>query len=135
MPTITSIRGAIATKLQAITTLNVYDAIADSVMTPAAYVGQPETVEYDQTFRATNFKLQIPVKIVAGNVQEDIAQDLLDGFVAYGGASSVPSTIHADPTLNGTVQTCRCVQARNYGVYEIGGVSYLGVEFLIEVIA
>jgi hypothetical protein len=135
MPSVTAIREAIANQLKLITSLNVYAKVADSVIPPAAYVGQPEIVEYDQTFRATNLRFQIPVKIVTGSVQEDAAQDLLDSYVAYEGASSVPLAIALDASLSGTVQTSRVVSARNYGVYEIGGVPYLGVEFLIEVIA
>ena len=135
MPSVTAIREAIATQLQLITALNVYSKIADSVMVPAVYVGQPEVVNYDQTFRASNFRFQIPVKVVTGNVQEDQAQELLDTFVSYEGANSVPLAIGLDFSLGGSVQSSRVVEARNYGVYEIGGVSYLGVEFLIEVIA
>lgn len=135
MPSITAIREAIATQLRLITALNVYSKIADSVMVPAAYVGQPEVVNYDQTFRAANFRFQIPVKVVTGNIQEDQAQELLDTFVSYEGANSVPLAIGLDINLSGTVQSSRVIEARNYGVYEIGGVSLLGVEFLIEVIA
>lgn len=135
MPNIKSIRDGIASLVDNIAVLNVYSALADSVMVPAAYVGQPEIVEYDYTFRVGNFRCQIPVKVVAGAVQEDEAQHLLDSFVSYDGANSFPAVINTDPTLNGSAQTCRVIQARNYGVYEIGGVSYLGVEFLLEVIA
>lgn len=135
MATITQIRQAIATQLALVTTLNVYSSVVDSVMAPAAIVGTPTTIEYDYTFRSANFKMQIPIRLIAARVQEDYAQELLDAMVSYEGASSVPLAMSLDPQLSATAQTSRIVEARNYGVYEVEGISYLGVEFMLEVIA
>lgn len=135
MATVTQIRQAIATQLSLVTTLNVYAAVVDSAIAPAAIVGTPANIEYDYTFRSANFKMQIPIRLIAARVQEDYAQELLDSYVSYEGASSIPLAMGLDPLLSGTVQTSRVVEARNYGVYEIEGISYLGVEFMLEVIA
>jgi hypothetical protein len=134
MATITQVRDAIAARLQTITSLNVYATVADSVMVPAAIVGTPATIEYDYTFSAANLRLTIPVRILAARVQEDFAQDTLDAYISYSGASSIPAAFATDPMLNNTALTSRITEARNYGVYEVEGIPYLGVEFVLEVI-
>jgi hypothetical protein len=37
--------------------------------------------------------------------------------------------------LNGQAQSVRVTSASNYGVYNINNIDYLGVEFIVEVIA
>jgi hypothetical protein len=135
MASVTAIRDAIAAQLSLITTLNVYSAVSDSVMVPAAIVGIPQSIEYDYTFRSANFKMMIPIRVLAARIQEDYAQELLDAYISYEGASSIPLSLGLDTQLSATVQTSRVTEARNYGVYEVEGISYLGVEFMLEVIA
>jgi hypothetical protein len=135
MASVTVIRDAIAAQLALITTLNVYSAVSDSVMVPAAIVGIPQSIEYDYTFRSANLKMMIPVRVLAARIQEDYAQELLDAYISYEGASSIPLSLGLDTQLSATVQTSRVTEARNYGVYEVEGISYLGVEFMLEVIA
>ncbi len=43
--------------------------------------------------------------------------------------------IESDTTLNGQAQSVRVTSASNYGVYNINNIDYLGVEFIVEVIA
>ena len=43
--------------------------------------------------------------------------------------------VESDITLGGVAQSVRVVEADNYGVYTINNIDYLGVEFMIEVIA
>ena len=63
------------------------------------------------------------------------SQETLDGFLVSSGANSVKAQIESDTTLNGEAQSVRVVSAGNYGVYEINNINYLGVEFIVEVIA
>lgn len=135
MASIQSIRDGIATRLATIGGLNVYGDVPDSMMVPAAVVGMPTSVVYDFTFRTAVSRITIPLRIYAGPVLEGEAQALLDGYVSADGASSVRAAIDGDSRLGNVAQTSRLVSAQAYGVYEVGGVSYLGVEFTMEVVA
>jgi hypothetical protein len=59
----------------------------------------------------------------------------LDAYLASSGASSVKAQVESDQTLDGSAQSCRVVEATNYGVYTVNNIDYLGVEFEVEVIA
>ena len=63
------------------------------------------------------------------------SQETLDGYLASAGSSSIKAQIESDITLGGVAQSVREVEADNYGVYTINNIDYLGVEFLVEVIA
>jgi hypothetical protein len=76
-----------------------------------------------------------PVRVIAGRVAEGEGQDKIDDLVSPDGASSVRAAIDADPTLGGVAHSTRVVAARDFGVYEVAGVSYIGGEFEVEVIA
>jgi hypothetical protein len=132
---IQSVRVGLKNQLALITSLTAYDTIPDSIMVPCAVVGMPSTIAYDFAFRSAVIKASIPVRVYAAQVLENEAQNLLDGFVATEGASSVRSAIDLDPTLGGVAHSARVTQAQAYGVYEMAGVQYLGVEFLVEVVA
>jgi hypothetical protein len=135
MASIQSIRDGIGTRIKTITSLNVYDTIPDSVIVPCAVVGMPNAVEYDYSFRSVRMRLVVPVRVYACDVQEDQAQRKLDDYVSPDGAQSIRAAIDGDVTLGGNAQTTRVMTAQGYGVYELAGVQYLGVEFSVEVIA
>ena len=135
MASIQSIRDGIATQLGLISGMNVYPDISDSMMVPAAVVGMPTGVVYDFAFRSPVARVTIPIRVYAGPVLEAEAQRVLDDCVSADGASSVRAAIDLDPQLSAVAQSCRVISAQAYGVYEIAGVNYLGVEFTVEVVA
>jgi hypothetical protein len=135
MASLTSIREGLATAMGNIVGLRCHASIQDQVAVPAAVVGPPELINWDMTFRRSSDRYTIPVRVYASRASERAGQDLLDGFLAGDGASSIKAAIEADPTLGGACDSCRVTQARGYGVYQIGGVDYLGVEFVVDVIA
>jgi len=135
MSSIAAVRAGIGNQLDLISSLNVYDTIPDSIIVPCAIVGMPSTIEYDFAFRSPVAKMQIPVRVYTGPVLEQEAQTILDDYVSADGVSSVRAAIDLDPTLGAVAQTTRVLQAQGYGAYEMAGVQYLGVEFLLEVVA
>ena len=50
-----------------------------------------------------------------------------------GGSNRV--LIDGDGTLAGVAHTSRVIEVRDIGVYEVGGIAYLGADILVEVIA
>jgi hypothetical protein len=115
--------------------LYVHDTIPDNLYVPAAIVGMPSSVRYDFAFRTPVSRYLFPLRVIAGRVAEGEGQDLVDDLASPDGALSVRAAIDSDPTLGGVANSTRLVEARDFGVYEVAGVPYIGCEFEVEVIA
>ena len=135
MANLSSIRSGIATNLENISSLTVFGFVPDSIETPTAVVGVVDTLEYDSTMARGEYTYSIPVFLYVSRVDAQDSQDTLDAFLASSGSSSVKAQVESDITLGGQAQSVRVVEADNYGVYTINNIDYLGVEFMIEVIA
>ncbi len=135
MASLTNIRNEIKNNLANITSLSVYGYVPDSIEPPTAVVGVMETIDYDASMQRGADRYDIPVYLYVSRVDAQDSQETLDGYLASAGASSVKAQIESDSTLNGEAQSVRVTSASNYGVYNINNISYLGVEFIVEVIA
>ena len=135
MASLTNIRNEIKNNLANITSLSVYGFVPDSIEPPTAVVGVMEAIDYDASMQRGADKYDIPVYLYVSRVDAQDSQETLDGYLASSGASSVKAQIESDSTLNGQAQSVRVASASNYGVYNINNISYLGVEFIVEVIA
>jgi len=132
---LTSIRNGIGTNLGNISSLIVYNFIPDFIEPPTAVVGVVETVEYDTTIQRGADKYEIPVFVYVSRVDAQDSQETLDGYLASTGSSSVKAQIESDVTLGGAANSCRVIEAKEVGVYTVNNIDYLGVEFIVEVIA
>lgn len=135
MASLVNIRTEIKNNLANISTLMVYDYVPDSIEPPTAVVGVIQEVAYDQSMQRGVDKYVIPVYLYVSRVDGQDAQSALDGYLISSGASSVKAQIESDTTLNGEANSVRVVSASNYGVYDINNIAYLGVEFIVEVLA
>jgi hypothetical protein len=135
MASIKALRDGLKTRLATLTGLYTHDTIPDDVYPPAAIVGFPTAVRYDFAMRTPVSRYTFPVRLIAGRVAEAEGQDKIDDLVSPDGALSVRAALDADPTLGGVAQSSRVVEARDFGVYEVAGVGYIGGELEIEVIA
>lgn len=135
MASVSNLRAGLMGRLATITGLRTHSTIPDQVNPPCAVVGFPESVEFDTTFARGADRFVFPIRVLAGKVSERSAQDRLDTYVAGSGTGSIKAAIEDEPTLGEVAHTSRVQSASGYGVYEVGGVSYLGVEFRVEVYA
>jgi len=135
MANLTNIRTEIANNLGAISSLTVFRFVPDFIEPPTAVIGVFESIEYDTAMQRGADKYEIPVYLYVGRVDAQDSQDTLDGFCASTGSDSVKAQIESDTSLNGQAQSVRVTSAGNYGVYNINNIDYLGVEFIVEVIA
>lgn len=135
MGSLANIRDGLKGRLATISGLRAYDTVPDSIAIPAAVVGVPESITYDSVFARACDVYIIPIRVYAGRASERTGQDKLDGYLAASGSSSVKAAIEGDVSLNGAAQTVRVTEARNYAVYTVAGVEYLGVEFIVQVYA
>ena len=135
MANLTNIRNEIKNNLANITSLSVFGFVPDSVQPPTAVVGVMDSIDYDASMQRGADRYEIPVYVYVGRVDAQDSQETLDGFLASTGASSIKAQIESDTTLNSQAQSVRVTSAGNYGVYNINNIDYLGVEFIVEVIA
>lgn len=135
MANLTNIRDEIKNNLANISALSVISFVPDSIEPPTAVVGVMETIEYDQSLQRGADRYEIPIYLYVSRVDAQDSQETLDGFLASTGANSVKAQVESDTTLNSQAQSVRVISAGNYGVYNINNINYLGVEFIVEVIA
>jgi len=135
MANLTNIRNEIKNNLANITSLSVFGFVPDSIEPPTAVVGVMDSIDYDASMQRGADRYEIPVYVYVGRVDAQDSQETLDGFLASTGASSIKAQIESDTTLNSQAQSVRVTSAGNYGVYNINNIDYLGVEFIVEVIA
>jgi len=135
MASLSSIREGLKTRLATISGLSIYSFVPDSIEPPTAVVGVMDRIQYDSTMQRGVDRYEIPVYLYVSRVDAQDSQETLDSFLVSSGSSSVKAQIESDTTLSGQAQSVRVLTASNYGVYNINNIDYLGVEFIVEVLA
>lgn len=136
MASVSSIRDGLKTRLATVSGLNAYDTVPGDIVPPAAIVapGNP-VVMYDLTMGRGGDTLRFVITLLISDVVDDMAQDTLDAYLAGSGSSSIKTAVEADETLGGVAHFAVVTQVNSYGLLEWAGVSYLGAELLVEVVA
>lgn len=132
---LSAIRDGIKARLVTISGLRASDLLADAINPPEAVVGGPELINFDVTYGRGADRFTLPVRVYASRASERAGQDKLDSYLMTSGATSIKAAIEGDKTLGGTVHSVRVTLARGYGAYTIGDVTYLGAEFVLDIIA
>lgn len=132
MTTISSLRSGIATNLATISGLRTSATVPDQPNPPIAIV-MPPTITYDTSFSRGLDEYSFPVLVIVGRVSERTAQNNLDAYCNPSGTSSVKAAIESDKTLSGTASTCRVTDVKSAQQLVIGDITYLAVEFTVQV--
>ena len=132
---IADIRNGLKTRLETITGLRAYATIPDQFAPPAAIVGMPTMVTYNKVFGGATHTLSYPVRILVGKATDRSAQERMEAYIDSTGSSSIRAAIEGDTSLGGAANVVRVLSAQGLGVYDMGGVSYLGCDFTVEVVA
>jgi hypothetical protein len=135
MATVSAIRQGLAERANTIPGLRAYPTVLDQMNTPCLFVFGPERIRYDSTMARGSDEFTFPLRLYVARVDEKGAQDRLDAYCSPIGDQSVKAAIEADASLGGRVDFADVREARNYGPYQSGQVTYLGVEFNVFVIA
>ena len=130
LTSLNALMDAVGIQLKTIPGLRVYDYAADNIAVPAAVVGMPETVEYDQTFARGSDRVVIPVHLLVAKVSDRASRDALSTYLAGSGASSVKAAL--DGNLAGTVHDCRVASA-SPTIIPVAGVDHLAATLTLEV--
>jgi len=131
MASLTAIREALAEALATIDRLRVTHFMPDQPRPPVAMV-YPESIVYDLNANRGADTYTFIVTVMVGRADDRSAQNAIDMYAV--GPDSVKTAIERDRTLGGVVNTCRVTEMRNYQAIPVGDVTYLGVEFEVEVV-
>lgn len=136
MASYSAIRDGLKTALETIEGLRVDDTAPGQINPPAAVIlpGDP-VVSWDSTFDRGSDDFQFIARVLVSLADLRTAQDALDAFLAGSGDSSVKQAVEGDDTLGGVAYSTAVSSARNYGEYSYAGVTYLGVEFVVDISA
>lgn len=132
---IANIRAGLKTRLATISGLRCYETVPDQFSPPAAIVGMPTAIQFDFVFGRAADRLTYPVRLLVAKATDRSAQERLEQYLDGSGSLSVKTAIEADPSLGGAANVTRVLSAQGLGVYDMGGVSYLGCDLTVEVIA
>jgi len=126
-----TVRDRLKQNLQTITGLRAYDLIPDTVVPPAAVVGQ-----LDFTFDIDNARgvalANVDIYVIVQRMDARSGQNKLDGYLAGSGATSIKAAIEGDRTLGGTVNTLRVTRAEA-GTYIQGDVTFLSYRYSLTI--
>lgn len=123
---------AIGVRLATIGGLRVYDYPPDAVAAPAAVVGYPDEVTYDETMARGTDSTIVPVTVLVTSGSDRAARDALSPYLSGTGARSVKAAV--DGTLGGLVKDARVAGAQIRGI-GVGGIDYDAAVFTVEVYA
>jgi len=129
---VNDLRDGIATRLSTINGLRVSDYWRDDPRPPMAMV-LPDRIGYDLNANRGADTYIFVISVLVSRADDRAAQDNVDQYIV--GPNSVKTAIEADRTLDGTANTCRVTEMRNYGQVVVGDTIYLQVEFELEVVA
>lgn len=136
MTTLSECRDALAATIDAaVPGLRTAATVPGTINPPVAIVtpNPAALINYQEVMSSGLAVYTLRVYIIVGAVSNRESQTLLDGFISPTGPASVPAAIAADETLGQTVEWAVCTQANRYGEVVYAGISYLGVELLVEV--
>jgi hypothetical protein len=127
----TAVRAGLATALDTIAGLRVFDHVPDSLAPPAAVI-EPVEVVFDEAMVRGLDLYRAFVLVIVGRMSERSASDRLDAYLAGSGASSVKAAIEADKTLGGACDTLQVIDA-NPRTVTVSGVEMLSYRFGVDI--
>jgi hypothetical protein len=127
----TAVRAGLATALDTIAGLRVFDHVPDSLAPPAAVI-EPVEVVFDEAMVRGLDKYRAFVLVIVGRMSERSASDRLDAYLAGSGASSVKAAIEANKTLGGACDTLQVIDA-NPRTVTVSGVEMLSYRFGVDI--
>jgi len=135
-PTFSAVRAALATTLTAQIGLRATANRFAQVNPPMAVI-MPVTGSFARYSVDFGGDVEYTVRAIVLVSEGDSlsGQDLIDGYVATTGSSSIWAAVKADPTLGGVVSSAAVMEATAYGLMNFSGIDYLAAHFIVSVYA
>lgn len=140
-PTVRQIRSGMASRLETIDGLRVFDTVPGQFSPPAGIVGMPSRPETESFQRGTD-RWDLTVWIVVARQADAQSEQALEQFLDPTGAKSVRSAVYGDKTLGGTINDIHELEAVPtdfvFGSSTRGRETerrYIGLEFTFHLLA
>jgi hypothetical protein len=88
--------------------------------------------QYDDTF-AGAMTAEMGVLVLVARADDRNAQSRLNQYISPTGDYSIKAAVDASPTLSGAASSATVIGWADPAEFEVGGISYVGVEFTVEV--
>lgn len=124
-----AIANAVGSSIQGIQT---HPGVPDSIVAPAFSAGEPDPIEYDETFGGL-VQILFKSRLYAARVDAQAGQAALNGYLGPTGPLSIKAAIQKDRSLGGLSRTLQVERAHGYGAYKVGAEDYYGVQFDVRV--
>ena len=132
--TVSQIKTGLAANLATVSGLRAYAYQPDNVNTPFAWP-LLDSIQYNGAMGGGLITHRFTISVVVGRSAERTAQNLLDGYLSYKGATSIRQAIESDRTLGGVVQDSIVESANNISTLEANDATYLAIDFVVTVYA
>lgn len=129
---LTDVMAELAAKLES-TGARVSDYAADSIHPPAAFVGMPERIDFDQTYGRGSDTMTVPVVVLVARTDARAGHTLLKPYADGAGPKSVKAALDSSDT--NTYVSCDIVRVSTveFPVYVAGDIKYLSAEFSVDI--
>ena len=125
------VRSAITSALQTIPRFRVYDTFPGQISPPAAVLALGPG-RYEEDFDGA-IVVQYTAVVLLSRADDSKAQHALDKYLSSG-YGTIVDAINEDPTLAGTVDSCRLTGWNEPATFTVAGIDYIGAEINIEAI-
>jgi len=116
--------------LDTIAGLRISRGPAGSIQAPAAVVGLPDELTYDETYGRGSDRVRLPVIVAVGRPAERTTIERLGAYADGSGARSVKAVLEAhDPTSYGSLR----VVSVSFDVVKFGTVDYAAALFTLDI--
>lgn len=116
--------------LETIDGLRVFPYWAARITPPAAVVGWPDPLTYDTTQVRGSDRVELPIHVLVGQVDQRSARDVLAAYAAGSGPRSVKAAIEGHQAqAYDTVRVMRC----EFSSIPVAAVEYLAATFIIDI--
>lgn len=131
---VSAIRSGLATNLATISGLRTKYRVPEVVNPPMAVV-MPASIEFDKAFGRGLDSYEFNVVVFVERMDSRSAEDLLDGYAAPAGATSIKAALESNKTLSGTCSDLRVTSMREVSPAIVGDTTYLTATFTVTVYA
>lgn len=128
---LSAVMDELAAELDTIGGLRVFAYPTDSVPAPAAVVGYPEKINFDETMGRGVDKATFPVFLLVGRVTDRSAKALLGAYCDGSGTKSVKAVLNAGAPW--VAMASVRVASIEFTVVTVAGIDYLTAVFTVDV--
>jgi hypothetical protein len=132
--TVSQVASGLKTRLATISGLRTFSYQPEQLNPPVAFP-VIEAVRYHGTMGGGGVEMDFSVVIVVGRYLDRVANDQLDGYLSYSGATSLRAAIEGDKTLGGVAETLVVPSGTQVSSLAVADAEYLQVSCAVTVYA